>query len=73
MTEPVVTIPTGTRWEEGIEHDPRTIDLFQFMQQYDHEFAGGQLDLQSGGDGDLGESLMYLMDEYFAAVDRGSA
>lgn len=39
------------------------------MKRYDLTFNEGTLDLKSGGDGDVGEELMYLMDEYFAAVD----
>lgn len=39
------------------------------MKKYDIIYNDGNLDLQSGGDGDMGEELMYLMDEYFAALD----
>lgn len=64
-----VTITPEDRWEQGIDHDPRSAEIFEFMQKYDWEFNKGSLDLQSGGDGDMGEELMYLMDEYFAAKD----
>lgn len=57
------------RWEQGIDHDSRSEDIFQFMKKYDNTYNDGNLDLQSGGDGDMGEELMYLMDEYFAALD----
>lgn len=70
MVKPEVTIPLNQRWEEGVEHDPRSKELYDFMDTYDWKFNGGSLDLTSGGDGDIGESLMYLMDEYFAAKDK---
>lgn len=64
-----VTMDPEERWEEGVEHDPRTKEIFEFMQEYDSKFNSSSLELSSGGDGDMGEQLMYLMDEYFAAVD----
>lgn len=67
--DPRVTIAPGERWEQGLDHDPRSEGLFDFMKSYDDSFNNGALDLKCGGDGDLGEELMYLMDEYFAARD----
>lgn len=69
MAKVKVTISTEDRWEQGIEHDARSEDIFKFMQDYDWKFNDGALDLRSGGDGDMGEELMYLMDEYFASID----
>lgn len=73
MSTPVrVTISPEDRWEQGIDHDARSEELFGFMKSYDLKFNGGSLDLRSGGDGDAGEELMYLMDEYFASKDKGA-
>ena len=73
MNTPVrVTISPEDRWEQGIDHDARSEELFSFMQNYDREFNESNLDLRSGGDGDMGEELMYLMDEYFASRDKGT-
>ena len=69
MLEPKVTIPVEKRWEDGVDHDSRSKELYKFMEAYDFKFNGDSLDLSSGGDGDIGETLMYLMDEYFAAKD----
>lgn len=64
-----VTIPIGDRWEQGIEHDGRSQEIYDFIAAYDSEHNGDSLGLSSGGDGDNGETLMYLLDEYFAARD----
>lgn len=63
------TILPEDRWEQGVDHDERTYSIYRFLQEYDHKFNDSELDLKSGGDGDNGETLMYLLDEYFAAVD----
>jgi hypothetical protein len=64
-----VTITPDDRWEQGIDHDERSVEIFEFMAKYDSKFGGDSMELSSGGDGDNGESLMYLLDEYFAAKD----
>lgn len=63
-------IDVNERWEQGIDHDPRSKELLKFMSEYDAKFCNLALDLSYGGDGDIGESLMYLMDEFFAAKDE---
>jgi len=67
---PVIqTIDPETRWEDGVDHDPRTEELWDWLQEYDRKFCGYEYSdlLSSGGDGDPGEGIMYLIDEYFAA------
>jgi len=64
-----VTMLPHDRWEQGIDHDERSLDLYGFLAEYDGKFADHSMDLSSGGDGDNGEALMYLLDEYFAAID----
>jgi len=68
-TEVKVTVLPEDRWEQGIDHDERSQELYGFLAEYDSKFAGDSMDLSSGGDGDNGEALMYLLDEYFAAID----
>lgn len=69
MKAEVTKLP-GERWEDGDDHDARSVELINFMRDYDDKFQDGMIDLPCGGDGDFGEELMYLMDEYFAAKDK---
>lgn len=64
-----VIIDIGQRWEEGIPHDPRSVKMFQFLKDYDFQHADDYFCFKQGGDGDNGEHLMYLLDEYFANKD----
>ena len=59
----------GQRWEQGVEHDPRSEEIVRAMAKLDWEFYDGHLDIRVGGDGDNGESMMYLLDYYFAQKD----
>lgn len=54
----------GKRWEEGIDHHPKSEALFKFIADQDFKQGDG-FGFKSGGDGDNGEHLMYLMDMYF--------
>ncbi len=64
-----VSIPLEDRWETGIEHDSRSEEIYKFISEYDWRFNGDAFGFSAGGDGDNGEELMYLLDEYFAAKD----
>lgn len=59
----------GERWEKGIDHHPKSIELFKFISAQDF-INGDQFYFKSGGDGDNGESLMYLMDMFFEKQDN---
>lgn len=61
------------RWEQGIDHDPRSIDLYKHIEKLDFEECGDSFCFKSGGDGDNGEHLMYLMDDYFYEQDQKKA
>lgn len=67
----IQTVDPETRWEDGVDHDSRTEELWRWLQEYDRKFCGYEYSdlLSSGGDGDPGEGIMYLIDEYFAAKD----
>lgn len=58
------------RWEEGIEHDPRSIALYESIAKIDWEQGDDSMQLKSGGDGDNGENLMYLFDIHFEQQDH---
>lgn len=52
------------RWEDGIPHHPMSLKLMEHMEAVDWE-NGDHHCLKTGGDGDNGESLMFLMDGFF--------
>lgn len=57
------------RWEQGIAHDPRSEKLARSVARIDYEIGGDLLGLKFGGDGDNGETLLYLLDCHYAEVD----
>jgi len=57
------------RWEDGIPHHPKSIELYKRIENLDFELGGDVFCFKSGGDGDNGEHLMYLMDIYFEEKD----
>jgi hypothetical protein len=63
-------ISPGERWERGIPHDPRSIEIVEYMQEIDWDECGGALDIKTGGDGDIGETMMYYLDCFFAEKDE---
>lgn len=61
--------PVTARWEDGIEHDPRSIEIYKSIAKLDLEVGGDYFCFKSGGDGDNGEHLMYLLDIHFEKED----
>lgn len=57
-----------TRWEKGIPHHPKSIQIFKAIEENDFKYGGDYFCFKSGGDGDNGEHLMYLLDIYFEAM-----
>jgi len=53
------------RWEDGIEHHPMSERLMRFIKEHDFNDYGDHFCWKVGGDGDNGESLMYMMDAFF--------
>jgi len=61
----------GKRWENDIEHHSESVKLMNELKEVDemnNNAAGDMTDI--GGDGDLGETLMYLLDVVFEMRDR---
>ena len=58
------------RWEQGIDHDPRSEKIFHGIAKIDWEKNNDLMCFKHGGDGDNGESLMFLLDCYFAEEDE---
>ena len=58
------------RWERGIEHDPRSVGLAHAIADLDLKQADDSFCFKFGGDGDNGETLMYILDIYFEKLDN---
>lgn len=57
------------RWEQGIPHHPKSVEIVSGLAEVDWKYADDSLCLKFGGDGDNGEHLMYLFDIYFEMLD----
>lgn len=58
------------RWEQGIEHEEKSVKLFNAIRKIDEEHGGDYFCFKSGGDGDNGEHLMYLLDIHFNPTNK---
>lgn len=56
------------RWVDGDEHYPRSEALYKFISDMDFNHCGDSFCFKKGGDGDKGETLMYILDCWFAAT-----
>lgn len=61
----------NVRWEEGMDHHPESEKVIRAMALVDYKLCGLALDISTGGDGDNGETMMYMLDIYFEAMDKG--
>lgn len=59
----------NVRWEEGRAHHSRSMELMNHIAELDFCFMDDHFCWKTGGDGDNGEALMYLMDMYFELQD----
>ena len=59
----------GKRWEQGLDHHPKSIELFKILQSVDEKYGGDYFCWKKGGDGDNGETLMYELDIHFELLD----
>ena len=57
------------RWEDGVEHDPRSYKLYKRISDLDFHVGSDSFGFKSGGNGDNGEHLMYLLDILFEEDD----
>lgn len=57
------------RWEEGIDHHPKSEELFQVLAKIDIKYCNDYFCWKQGGDGDNGETFMYQLDIYFESLD----
>lgn len=61
------------RWEQGVDHHPKSVALFDALQSIDLRHGNDYFCWKSGGDGDNGEMLMYELDIHFECEDAGEA
>jgi len=59
------------RWENGMAHHPESIKTIEALGKLDYYLGNDSLCVKTGGDGDNGEHMMYLLDIYFEARDKG--
>lgn len=67
-----MTVETNltVRWEKGMKHHPKSIQIYKAIEKLDWEIGNDYLNLSSGGDGDNGEHIMYLLDVYFERLEE---
>ena len=68
--EPVAFKSPHQRWEEGDDHDPRSEEIYKFIADVDFKHCGDSFCFKSGGDGDNGETLMFILDCWFASLPQ---
>ena len=61
---------TIDRWEAGIPHHEKSEALVRDLAKIDTLYFGNYFDLKTGGDGDNGEVLMYMLDLFFELEDK---
>ena len=60
-----IELDIDKRWEQGIEHQEESEELYAEIADLDFTIGGDRFCFKSGGDGDNGEHLMYLLDIIF--------
>lgn len=61
-------LPKIENYGMSVEHNPKSKEIYNFISEAD--FVNGDVFcFKSGGDGDNGEMLMSLLDEYFNRIE----
>jgi len=63
----------GKRWEQGVPHHPESVRLIKEIDELDWKYLKGYFDFKIGGDGDNGETLMFLLDMIFERREAARA
>ena len=59
-----------TRWEKGMDHHKESEAMYRIIEDMDFRYGNDYFCWKSGGDGDNGEHLMYLLDIHFEMKDE---
>jgi len=52
-------------YEKGLSHHPKSVELMEFLAEFDWKYAGDVFMWRFGGDGDNGEELLCHLDVFF--------
>ena len=66
----IVETDINKRWEQGTAHHPKSILMYYAIASLDFKYASDSFSFSSGGDGDNGETLMYLLDIHYETIDQ---
>ena len=69
MKSPKKILTPNERWQQGVRHHPKSLKLYSKIEKLDFEHNNDYFCFKSGGDGDNGEQLMYLLDMIFDEED----
>jgi len=61
------------RFEKETPHHPRSEELYRAIANLDRKYGNDLFEFKSGGDGDNGEHLMYLLDIYYGQQEEWKA
>ena len=61
----MVETDINKRWEDGLPHHPDSEKVYMLIAEADEKYGNDFFCFKSGGDGDNGEHLMYLLDIIF--------
>jgi hypothetical protein len=61
--EEIRKLDVKDNWSEGIGHEPESDQLVRMIADFDFIHFSDSFCLKTGGDGDNGETLMYILDE----------
>jgi len=64
-----VETDVNTRWEEGMDHHPMSMEFRNHIREMEKKHKS-DFYLDFGGDGDNGETILFLLDVFFEAKDK---
>jgi hypothetical protein len=59
----------GKRWENGVNHHPKSLEFASHINEIERKHKS-DFYLDFGGDGDNGETVLFLLDIFFEAQEK---